>query len=109
MGESKNLEIKEVESKLETFKNFFADIGQKLTEKISAKGNESYTKKIVNSLFLQKTTIMEISKILSNKKNKCSVDAFNLNNHCLLTVACAINFTFSLRSLQLLAKLWFVS
>ena len=54
MGESKNLEIKEVESKLESFNNFFADIGKKLTENFGAKRNESYTKKIVNSLFLQK-------------------------------------------------------
>ena len=48
MGESKNLEIKEVESKLESFNNFFADIWKKLTEKFSAKRNESCTKKIVN-------------------------------------------------------------
>ena len=36
MGESKNLEIKEVESKLESFIKFFADIGKKFTEKFSA-------------------------------------------------------------------------
>ena len=30
MGESKNLEIKEVESKLESFNNFFADIRKNL-------------------------------------------------------------------------------
>ena len=64
MGESKYLEIKEVESKLESFNNFFADIGKKLTENFGAKRNESYTKKIVNSFFLQKTTLREISKIL---------------------------------------------
>ena len=63
MGESKNLEINEVESKLESFNNFFADIGKKRTDKFSAKRNDSYTKKIVNSLFLQKTTITEISQI----------------------------------------------
>ena len=51
MGESKNLEIKEVASKLESFNNFIADIEGKL----GAKRNESYTKKIVNSLFLHKT------------------------------------------------------
>ena len=84
MGESKNLEIKEVESKLESFNHFFADQGKKFTEKFTAKRNETYTKKIVNSLFLQKkTTITEISKILTDKKNKCSVDAFNLNNYCI--------------------------
>ena len=72
MGESKNLEIKEVESKLESFNKFFADIGKKLTENFGAKCNESYKKKIVNSLFLQKTTIREISKVLSDmKKMQC--------------------------------------
>ena len=91
MGESKNLEIKEVESKLESFNNFFADIGKKLTEKISAKRNESYTKKIVNSLFLQKTTITEINKILSDMKNKCNVYAINLNNYCLRLLAPSIS------------------
>ena len=52
MGESKNLEIKEVQSKLESFNNFFADIRKKLTENFGAKCNEPYTKKIVNSSFL---------------------------------------------------------
>ena len=91
MGESKNLEIKEVESKLESFNIFFADIGKKLTEKFSAKRNESYTKKTVNSLFLQKTTITEISNILRDNKNKCSVDASNLNNYCLRLLASLIS------------------
>ena len=90
IGESKNLEIKEVESKLESYNNFSADIGKKLTEKYSAKRNESYIMKIVNSLFLQKTTITEICKILSDMKNKCSVDAFNLNNYCLRLLAPSI-------------------
>ena len=91
MGESKNLEIKEKESKLESFNNFFANIGKKLTENVGAKRNESDTKKIVNSFFLQKTTIREISKILSDMKNKCSVDAFNLNNYCLRLLAPSIS------------------
>ena len=54
MGESKNLEVKEVETKLESFNNFFAGIGKKLTEKFNAKRNETCTNKIVNSLFVQK-------------------------------------------------------
>ena len=83
MDDSKNLELKEVESKLESFNNFFADIGKKLTEKYTAKHNETNTKKIVNKLFLQKTTITEISKILSDMKHKCYVVAFNLNNYCI--------------------------
>ena len=52
MGESKNLELKEVESKLESFNNLFAEIGKELTEKFSAKRNKIYSKKNVNSLFL---------------------------------------------------------
>ena len=79
MGEHKNLELKEVEAKLESFIIFFPDKRKKLTEKFSPKRNETYTKKIFNSLILQKT-VTEISKILSDMKNQCSVDAFNLNN-----------------------------
>ena len=48
---------------MESFNNFFENIGKKPKEKFSAKRNETYTKSIVNSLFLQKTTITEISKI----------------------------------------------
>ena len=70
MVEPKNLELKEVEPKLESFNNFFADIRKKLTEKFSPKRNETYTKKIFNSLILQKT-VTEISKILSDLKNQC--------------------------------------
>ena len=91
MVESKTLELKEVESKLELFNKIFADRGKKLTEKFIAKRNETYTKKIVNSLFLQKTTITEISKIFTDMKNKCSVESFNLNNYCIRLLAPSIS------------------
>ena len=117
MGESKNLELKKVESKLESFSNFFADIGKKLqinlvlnalhkenetyTKKIvnspfkrttqTHYTNETYTKKIVNSPFLQKTTIMDLCKILSDIKQNCRVDAFNLNNSCIRLLAPSIS------------------
>ena len=38
-----------------------------------------------------KKTITEISKILSDTKNKCLVDAFNLNNYCKLLLAPSIS------------------
>ena len=84
-------EIKEIESKLESFNNFFADIGKKLTENFSAKRNESYKKKNCQQSISPKTTIREKSKILSDMKNKCSVDAFNLNNYCLRLLAPSIS------------------
>ena len=34
MGESKDLELKEIESKMELFNNFFADIGKNLQKKL---------------------------------------------------------------------------
>ena len=73
MGESKNLELKKVESKLESFSNFFADIGKKLQINLVLnalhKAKESYTKKMstvhLNALHKRTTQMRPTQRKLS--------------------------------------------
>ena len=50
MGEYKNLEIKEVESKVGSLNNFFVDLGRKLTEEFNAKRNETCIRLLAPSI-----------------------------------------------------------
>ena len=53
MSEYKNLEIKEVESKLESFNSFIADIGKKLTENLVLTAMRPTQRKLSTVFFLK--------------------------------------------------------
>ena len=54
MGESKNLEIKEVESKLESFNSLFADVGKNLTKNLVLNAMSPTQRKLSTVYFSKK-------------------------------------------------------
>ena len=78
------------EANLENFYNFFSKIGEKLASNFDSVLITSTSKLSLRSIFLCKTTTSELTKTLSQLKNKYSFDAFNLNNYFLNSIASSI-------------------